>query len=263
MELMKPKATDTLDGFIKNKEEYVFQIKFDGGSSIIKKHNGLIEIFHGDNPNRQNVKYPELMLDLKIIPDGDYIAELCVFNEKGVSEFRHFLKRQTENKVQINYFIKDKYPIVAIIHDIVKDGNTDVTGLSYIERLKILKEKITDTNHIKVIESFDKPDKILEQKDTLEGIVIKKRNSPYLFEKRDGWYKFRFNVEETVKCVSYENTETGIVLITEDGRRINLAGERSETARRKIENAGCVMCEISFHEKSDKGYRFTTVKRVL
>ncbi len=263
MELMKPKAVDTLDGFIKNKEEYLFQIKYDGGSSIIKKHNGLIEVFHGDNPNRQTVKYPELVAELKTIPDGDYIVELCVFNEHGVSEFRYFLKRQTENKVQINYFLKDKFPIVAIIHDVVKNGDTDVSNYPYVERLKILSESITDSNHIRLIESYDTPDKILEQKDVLEGVVIKKRNSPYLFGKRDDWYKFRFNVEETVKCVSYENSETGIVLITEDGRRVNLAGERSEGARRKIENEGAVTVEISYHEKSDKGYRFTTVKRVL
>jgi ATP-dependent DNA ligase len=263
MELMKPKAIDTLDGFIKNKEEYLFQIKFDGGSSIIKKHNGLIEIFHGDNPNRQTVKYPELVAEVKGIPDGDYICELCVFNEKGVSEFRYFLKRQTENKVQINYFIKDKFPIVAIVHDITKDGDVDVTGLPYVDRLKLLKDKIMDSNHIRVIESYNTPDKILEQKDVLEGVVIKKRNSPYVFEKRDGWYKFRFNVEETVKCVSFENTETGIVLITEDGRRVNLAGERSEGAKRKIENEGSLMCEISFHEKTPNGYRFPVCKRVL
>jgi ATP-dependent DNA ligase len=238
-ELMKPKSVDTIDSFIKN-DKYIYETKYDGGSSVIVKHGNDIQIFHGYNPNLQNYRYPDLIEEIKSnLKDGEYICELCVFKE-GVSYFPHFLKRQLENKVKIK-FVKDIYPVVAIIHDIVKNGNDDVTDNALIERKKMLKENVFDGKHIKLIELYKNPDKLLEQKDVLEGIVIKDINSYYQFGKRgNGWFKFRFNVEEKVKCTKYEDTETGIVLITEDNRRINCAGKRSEFARNKILDEGFV-----------------------
>lgn len=262
--LMKPKAVNNLDGFLQNIGDYVFEEKLDGGSCEIKKHGDFITITHGSNPNIQNVKYPELIPEIQSnIKNGEYVVELCVLNNKGVSEFPLYLKRQTENKVKINFTLKNIYPVIAFFHDITKNGNDNITMLSWSERNEILKQNIKESEHIKIVKSYDKPDILLEQKDIIEGIVIKKRNSPYQFGKRDNWYKFRFNTEETVKCTDYEDTDTGIVLITTDGRRINLAGDRSDIARKKILEGGFCEVEIAYHERTQQGFRFTTVKRIV
>jgi len=262
IELMKPKSVESLDGFIKNIEDYIFEIKQDGGSSEIKKHSSIVTITHGSNPNLQNVKYPELIPEIQNIKDGDYVVELCVLNEKGVSFFPNFLKRQSDNRVKIDC-LKEVFPVIAVFHDITKNGNDDVTNLSLMDRKNILNENVKESEHIQISKVYDNPDEIIKQKDLLEGIVIKKRTSPYQFGKRDNWWKFRFNREETVKCTNYEDTETGIVLITTDGRRINLAGERSHIAKKMILEGGFCEVEISYHERTLQGYRFTTVKRVV
>jgi len=304
LELMKPKAVTDLELFKSNIEEYVFETKFDGGSSRIKIHRAdelPLQILHHINPNLQNHKYPELVTEVNAnVKDGDYIVELCVYrtdvlkviktgelikvtnpndeykkgmtykqalekgvlSNRGVTQFEDYLKRQTDNKTKIS-FRKDMFPIVAVFHDIVKHGNENIESLTLMERKKILSENVKQGEHIEISKMYDTPDELLKQQDFLEGIVIKKRNSPYRFGKRDEWWKFRFNMEETVKCISYEDTETGIVLITDDGRRVNLAGERSEIARRKIIDGGLVNVEISYHERTPQGFRFTTVKRIL
>jgi len=266
LELMKPKAVTDLEVFQKNIEDYIFECKFDGGSSRIKMHRAEkipLQVLHHINPNLQNHKYPELVTELNTnVKDGDYIVELCVYNDKGVTDFVQYLKRQTDNRTKIE-FRKDMFPIVAVFHDIVKQGNEDIASLPLMERKKILSENVKQGKHIEISKVYDTPDELLKQQDLLEGIVIKKRNSPYRFGKRDDWYKFRFNMEETVKCISYEDTETGIVLITDDGRRVNLAGDRSEIARKKLIDGGVVEVEISYHERTPQGFRFTTVKRVL
>ena len=263
--LMKPKSVDNLDMFQKTMNEYIFELKFDGGSAEIKKHDSSIVITHGKNPTHKNMKYPDLISDiLQNIKDGEFIVELCVFDSRGISIFPDYLKRAlTDNKIKIN-FMKDIFPITAVFHDITKHGDDDVTKMPLMDRKKLLNECVKESEHIKISKVFDKPDELLKQKDVIEGIVIKKRYSPYLYSKRDGWFKFRFNTEETVKCNDYEDTETGIVLITEDGRRINCAGEeRSEAVKHKLMEGGTIELEIAYHERTMKGYRFTTIKRIV
>jgi len=264
--LMKPKSVDSIDGFTnKTIGDYIFEIKFDGGSSEIKRHKDNIEITHGSNPNLQNVKYPELIPEiLKNVKDGEYVCELCVFDNRNISIFKDYVKRaNTDNRCKIN-FIKDIYPIIAVFHDITKNGNDDVTMLSLMERKELLNKNVKPNKHIQISKVYDKPNEILKKKDLLEGVVIKKRNSPYQFGKRDNWWKFRFNKEEIVKCNNYEDTKTGIVLITVDGRRINLAGDKkSSIAKKKLLEGGTIEVEISYHERTGKGFRFTSIKRIV
>jgi len=275
MELMKPEhiknATAENDveklllPFIANKE-YFFQIKYDGGSSKIINKETSTDIFHGDNPNRQNVKYPELMKEFKEQKKCDFIAELCVFDNNGVSVLNHYQKRcHTDNKVKIEYILKERYPVVAVVHDVVTIGNEDIVNWTYQDRLKYLTENLIETPHIKLVETFDSPYEIINRQKKLqemkcpvllEGIVAKKKTSPYLYGKRDGWWKVRWNKEETVKCVTYEDTQTGVVLITEDGRRITYSGqEKSREARQIIQEEGCAIVELVYHIKTPFGYR--------
>ena len=96
----------------------------------------------------------------------------------------------------------------------------------------------------------------------IEGIVIKNPESLYHLGKREG-FKYRFNTEENLKFTSYESWskhtgEQGIVLITDEGRRVNLAGKRVEEAQQKVDEDGYVKCEVSSY-----GKRFSSIKRVL
>lgn len=266
VDLMKPKKIESMKELtdLEKQNKYIYEVKYDGGSAIISKNGTDVKIFHGHSKNKllQNHKYPELLEECKTLKDGEYTCELCVFKD-GISQFNLFLKRQSDNKIKID-FLKDIFPIKAIIYDITKNDKEDVTGYPLIERKKLLEKNVTDGKFIKLIEYDTKPDKILEQKDKLEGIVIKDVNSLYRFGKRDGWFKFRFNIEEKIKIDKFEDTKTGIVLITNDGGRINLSGSRSNEVKRKIMNGGFVEVEIAYHEKNEDGhYRFAKVKRVL
>jgi len=258
MKVMKPLKTKQ----IPTGDNYIYEIKYDGGSAVLRKQKGIVEIRHSDNPNLQNHKYPELVKDLKFLKDGTYIAELCVFNESGVSHFPSFLKRQCENRFKIEQRSKT-YPVVAMIYDMTSDNGDDCVEESLLDRKRMLQHNVRESEHIKIVPYYPKPEPVLEQKDVLEGIVIKDLRTPYRFDSRDGWYKYRFNKEETVKCVEYEEHPVGIVLKTESGKRINLAGPRSEIAKQKIIDDGEVFVEISYNGKSEKGFRFTSVKRVL
>ncbi len=263
IKMMKPKKVDrVLIG-----ENYIYECKYDGGSGILVKRDGKIEIYH-EGERRRTYRYPELRESKDNIKDGIYACELCVFNDKGISDFRLFQKRQVENRFKIEMRRK-MYPVVAMIYDILEDGKEDVRDYPLMERKKILERNILDCDSIRIVEYYETPDKILRMKDKgIEGVVIKDKLSPYLEGKRDRWFKFRFMKEETVKVVDFEDWRAeqgrGVVLITDKGKRINLAGEeRVEVFKKLFDENGHVYVEIEYHDETDKGLRFPVVKRIL
>lgn len=259
--VMKPKKLDTLP---KLRDKFIYEWKYDGGSCVIEKQGNRTSIFHSDNATNVSYKYPELIKDINnSVKDGTYIAELCVVSPRFVGgAFPLFLKRQCENSFKIQQRSK-QYPITAMTYDIVSDGLENLCNDSLLDRKKMLEMNVKEAKHIKLVKYFTKPDSILKMKDTLEGIVIKDINTPYRFNRRDGWFKYRFNKEEVVRCVRFEDHPVGIVLFTEDNKKFNLPGPRAELAKRIIKDNGFVDTEISYQSKSDKGFRFAVVKRVL
>jgi len=252
--VMKPKAIETIP-----KGNHIYELKYDGGSCVIEVKNNKIGIWHNNNGTNQIYKYPELVEDLKnSVKDGTYIAELCVITPrfKG-GDFSLYLKRQCENRMKIEQRSK-KYPITAVIYDIVKNDDEDVSDEKLIERKKILSKNINETEHIKIIEYHKSPKKFLDMKDKIEGFVIKNIDSIYRFNTRIGWYKYRFNTESVVKCITYEDHPKGIVLISDTERRFNLPGPRSRIARSVINQKGFIEAEISAYKK-----RKAVVKRLI
>ena len=259
--VMKPQRTNNIP-----EGNYIYELKYDGGSAIIEKNNNGVAIYHNDNGTNQIHKYPELQHDLSKLPNGTYIAELCCQSPEAVGgNFSNFLKRQCDNNFKIQRRA-NQYPITAMVYDITVLDKEDLTNLSLLERKEMLSESIGTTSRIHLVEYYDNPESIIElsMQQQIEGIVAKNVNKPYLFEKRDGWYKVRFNKEETVKCIAYETWSSsdksleGIVLTTEKGDRINLPGKRRLTAMQKIKDDGFVMVEVSKY-----GRRFPVAKRVL
>ena len=261
MTLMKPLKTKELP----KGENTIYELKYDGGSSITKIEGKKVEVYHGDRQVVQTHKYPEVFEELKSQKDGKYVAEIVVIDpEHPGGNFNNYQRRLCENFFKIQRRAK-KFPVTFVLHDVI-----DVDE-PFQERRKILKERITPTTHVKVIEAYKSPKPILDlQKKygTIEGIVAKDIDSKYRMDTRVGWWKKRFNVEEVVKVIQYEDwTKSdgtpGIVMTTDDGKRINLAGPRQHEAKAKIDATGFAMIEIAYHKVSDKGFRFTTVKRIL
>jgi ATP-dependent DNA ligase len=256
---MKPRKVDRLPFG----DNFIYEEKLDGGNCILIVKDASVCVRHGANPDNQNYKYPELISDIKSISPGIYHGELVVFNKLGFSDFKLFLKRANlTNNFQIPLRAK-QYPICLVIHDILEANGENVRDLPLSSRKKLLEQQVKPNEHLKIIQYYKSPDLLLKQRQHIEGIVIKDLKSTYQEGKRVG-FKVRFNKEKTVTCVDYEEHRegNGIVLITDDNKRINLAGPRSDFARKELNNNGKIEVEICYHEETDSGYRFGVVKRV-
>lgn len=259
---MKPKKTDSIP-----EGNYIYELKYDGGSAFISKEDNKVSIYHSNNGTNQVWKYPELKNELLSLKNGVYVAEICCQTEECVGgNFNNFLKRQCENKFLITNRAK-KYPVTAMIYDIVELNGEDITHKNVLERKKILTESVSVSPHVNLVQFYNTPKPILDlaEKMEIEGVVAKHKESVYTFEKRIGWYKVRFNKEITTVCTSYEEWEDdkgklkGIVLIDENQNdRYNLPGPRRKKAMESINKKGKVTIEVSIY-----GRRFPVVKRVL
>lgn len=266
-QVMKPKKTDA----IPIDDKYIYELKYDGGSAIIKVNKNGVYVSHSNNADNQLYKYPELANLMNEGVEGEYIAELCVITKDHPGGIINtFQRRQCDNRFKIMQRAK-QYPLTAVIYDITMDGSTPTTNMDLLARKKLLEQKIKPSQHVMLADYYHTPDVLLKMKN-IEGIVIKDIDAPYRFGKRDRWFKYRFNKEETVRFVSYEEwerenpdgtTSKGIVLSTEEGFRVNLPGQRCVNAMQKINEKGFVNCEVSYYSKSKDGFRFATIKRII
>lgn len=258
---MKPQKTDTIP-----KGDYIYELKYDGGSAFIVKEDSTVSIYHSNNGTNQAWKYPELKKELLSLKNGVYVAELCCQSQEDVGgNFTNFLKRQCENKFIISHRA-EKFPVTAMIYDITELDGKDLTNKTLLERKKILSESVSVSPHVNLVQFYNSPQPILDLTDKyqIEGIVAKHVDSVYTFNKRVGWYKIRFNTEITTTCTAYEEWEDdkgklkGIILIDKNNDRYNLPGPRRKKAIEAINKNGKVTIEVSIY-----GRRFPVVKRVI
>lgn len=174
---------------------YITELKFDGIRLILSKFNEQIKLYTRHN-NEVTSKFPEL-LDLEI-PNGTVLdGEVIVASPDGSPNFDAVMERFMSKKSTHN--------IVYCVFDIIyKDGKSIATK-TLTERKTAL--NFLELNHpnICIVEGiignglayFN-----LAKDKNLEGIVIKKADSPYQINKRShNW----------LKVINYEYTE---VLIT-------------------------------------------------
>lgn len=176
-------------------DSYITELKFDGIRLILSKFNDQIKLFTRHN-NEVTSKFPEL-LDLDI-PNGTVLdGEVIVAAPNGASDFEAIMKRFMSKK--------SDHSIVYCVFDIIfKDGySIAVKPLS--ERKNLLYSLELNHPNVFVISGIQGDGlsyfNLIKDKG-LEGIVLKRADSPYEINKRShNW----------LKVINYEYTE---VLIT-------------------------------------------------
>ena len=187
-------------------KEWIFEVKFDGTRTIayLDLEKNSFKFL-----NRRGIffekRYPEILKDIpnsinakKVIIDG----EICVF-EGGKPNFYKLAEReQVGSKFRIELLSK-LMPATFIVFDILHLDGEDLIDLPLMERKKILREVVKESNNI-LISSWveEKGIKFFEEvkKRELEGIVAKKKDSRYEIGKRSkNWLKIK--VFKSLDCI--------------------------------------------------------------
>ena len=177
-----------------NSPDFIYELKLDGIRTIIYVDEESIEIRNKRNM-RLNQTYPELsdiwkQVKQRCILDGEIIAV-----KEGKPDFYSLQKRaMMTNNAKIE-FASHLHPASFTAYDILYIGSEQITDKPLLERKVILNENVIENE--KIIVSRYISEKGVElfnaavTKD-LEGIVAKRKDSKYIFDKRSkDWIKIK------------------------------------------------------------------------
>lgn len=188
-------------------ENYIFELKLDGERCI-----AYLDINGTELRNKRNVKMlpkvPELSkihkcVKKKCILDG----ELIILNN-GKPDFSAIQSRSLmSNKFKIELAAK-KTPATFVAYDILYIDGKQLTDLPLMERKRILEANIEEENQSFAVSRYSEGLGISLYEQTklldLEGIVAKRRDSKYYFDKRTkDWIKIKYLKDEDFIICGY------------------------------------------------------------
>jgi bifunctional non-homologous end joining protein LigD len=139
-------------------------------------------------------RYPEIVKCLKELKDDIILdGEIVVFDERGKPNFYLLAEREhTDDKIRID-ILSRKYPATYVVFDILNLNGEDLKNLPLLERKKILNKVVKDSERVKKC-YYTEDGKALwkvVKKLKLEGVMVKRKDSPYLQRRSDLWLKVK------------------------------------------------------------------------
>ncbi|MGE5316922.1 MAG: DNA ligase D, partial [Chloroflexota bacterium] len=180
-----------------DKDDWVYEVKWDGYRAVALMNNGVVELKSRNNKSFNDKYYPvfEALIHwgVNAVVDG----EIVVVNAKGSSSFNALQNWRSEADGELLYYL----------FDILWYNGYDVKGLPLTERKEILKSILPDDSIIKLSNDFETSGiEFLEmaRKMGLEGIMAKKKTSTYQVGNRTkDWLKIKANKRQEVVIGGY------------------------------------------------------------
>lgn len=149
-------------------------------------------------------KYPEFNMFLGIIPDGTVIdGEILPFSGGQIGSFNE-LQTRIGRKVVSAALLK-KTPVIIKAYDLLEWEGKDIRQLSYEQRRNLLEQLYEQVKNYKIPLQLSErimfscwDDIVLEREKARElrseGIMIKRKDSPYLVGRKKGdWWKWKLD----------------------------------------------------------------------
>lgn len=191
--LIKPMLATLVDQPFDSKD-WLFEIKWDGFRAIAELEGSEVNLY-SRNLQSFNERFPLVVEHLKALKlDAVLDGEIVALDKKGISHFQDLQNNRSEANV---YFY---------VFDILYFKGRDLRALPLIERKAILKRILKKKDsHVRFLDAVeDKGVKFFNlcSKQGLEGIIGKRKDSPYETGKRSkAWVKIKANLrQEVVIC---------------------------------------------------------------
>jgi bifunctional non-homologous end joining protein LigD len=186
-------ALAQLSGKVFASPEWLFEIKWDGERALAFIQNGEVE-FRSRSGRNITPEYPELkslvkqLNARKAIVDGEIVA----LDNEGRSDFTKIQPRFGVSSPTASLQLKN--PVTYYIFDLLYCDGFDLRNSPLEKRKELLQkllrpsDKIRYSDHVveKGMELFG-----IAKERRLEGIIAKRRDSPYLGKRSSSWLKFK------------------------------------------------------------------------
>lgn len=189
-------ATPTTE--VPSGERWSHEVKWDGVRVLARGGADLGDAVRmtSRNDNEVTVAWPDL--STSPLPGRDLLVdgEVIALNERGLPDFRTLQERMHVRRAATAAALVDRVPATYMVFDLLALDGEDLTGLAWAERRARL-EDLAGPDGLgatgwQVPAAYDDGAMLLEATRTqgLEGVVSKRRDSRYAFERRSPhWLK--------------------------------------------------------------------------
>ncbi|MCQ6267771.1 ATP-dependent DNA ligase [Fictibacillus sp. WQ 8-8] len=202
--------------------KWIFEPKMDGIRLLFSKINNNVQLYTRHNHNVTE-RFPEL---LKIPVHNDVILDgelICYDPEQNKVDFERCMERFMTRRPQKRQQLEVHYVVFDILH---YDG-MDVRHLPLIKRKEILDSVIEDTGYISKIKYVpnegERYFEAIKQMD-LEGMVAKRKDSPYESKRSAKWLKVINWKYVDVYITGFKKKELGWLCSVKEGDRLKSVG---------------------------------------
>ncbi|WP_413295002.1 DNA ligase D [Bdellovibrio sp. HCB185ZH] len=173
-------------------KEWLHELKFDGYRIQAHVNGEDVKLFTRSGQNWTN-KFPSIEADLqKLDLQGAVIdGEIVILDKNGRSDFQ-LLQNALKSRQTQNMFLY-AFDLLAIDG---KDLRTRPLEQRRDELVKIFKKTATRIRYSEEYQGTGKSLLALAKKHGLEGIISKKRNSPYRSERNSNWLKIKCSEQQ-------------------------------------------------------------------
>jgi bifunctional non-homologous end joining protein LigD len=182
--------------------DWFFEIKWDGYRAVAFLENGKARLM-SRNHNELTGRYPELHVLPEFVNAKDAIldGEVVALDDQGRASFSLMQQRTGIREHGRTKAANSNIPIAYYLFDLIYIDGYDLHKVLLEERKQLLAKILTTSDLIRYSDHFDKGTNLFSaaQKNGLEGIVAKHRNSCYEERRSSEWQKIK--VTQTVECV--------------------------------------------------------------
>lgn len=195
--------------------DYIYELKLDGERCIAFLDKETAEL-----RNKRNIrmlpKVPELSDIYKYVKKKCILDGELIILKNGVPDFSEIQARSLmSNKFKIE-LASQRSPATFVAYDILYLNDKLVTDLPLMKRKELLRSVVKEENNkfavSRYIEEKGKDLYELAKQKNLEGVVAKKKDSRYYFDKRTkDWVKIKYLKDEDFVICGYIYKENNVI----------------------------------------------------
>jgi bifunctional non-homologous end joining protein LigD len=175
--------------------EWLFEIKYDGVRVLAERAGDALELF-GRNGQRVTPRYPEVASALRALPVDRFVldGELVAFDGAGRPSFQRLQGRMHLDRPTDIERLRGMVPVAAVFFDCLALDGRDLRRLPLVERKDLLARLVPPRGTVFYgdhVASRGEAFFAAAEEHGLEGIVAKRRASPYRAGRTRDWVKLK------------------------------------------------------------------------
>lgn len=176
-------------------KNWLFELKYDGVRALAIRDREHVKLF-GRNQREITRRYPEIVLALAAMPFERFVidGEIAALDQNGRPSFQLLQRRMHQDDPREAERLSLAAPVMMFAFDLLAFDEFDLRSLSLEDRKSVLVEMVRGEGPVRYCDHVVMRGKEFFQlaaNAKLEGILAKRRDSPYRGVRTDDWLKIK------------------------------------------------------------------------